>query len=337
MQNVAIVGLGLIGGSIGMALRRWSGENSNALRIIGFDEDMSKQSLAKKKGAVDATEWSLGNTVKDADIIIIATPVGTMQQVFEDIGPHLKHGAVVTDTGSTKANVLAWSASLPKGVSFVGGHPMAGKAESLEAADADLFKGATWVVCPSVTADEESIKTVLGIVATTGAESYFADPIEHDSFVAGISHLPFVVAATLARSVVGDPAWRDMKGLASTGFRDTTRLALGNPVMHSDIVRSNKESVNRWVTQMIEGLQEFQTRLNEPDEEASHKAVREYLEEAQDARARVEVTVNRASEQALATQDSLGKETVQDQMGRMFLGGFGRKRRDRAESSQRRP
>lgn len=333
MQHVTIVGLGLIGGSIGLALRRWSAANNNALRIIGFDEDMGKQSKAKKMGAVDATEWSLGNAVKDSDIVIVATPVGAMEQVFEDIGAHLKHGTVVTDTGSTKADVLEWSKKLPQGVSFIGGHPMAGKSESLEAADADLFTGATWVICPSVSADEESIKTVLGIVATTGAESYFADPMEHDSFVAGISHLPFVVAATLARSVVGDPAWRDMKGLASTGFRDTTRLALGNPVMHADIVRSNKDSVNRWITQMIEGLEDFQARLNSGDDETAHKEVREFLEEAQDARARVEVAVNRAAEQSLATQDQLNKESVSDQMGRMFLGGFGRKRRDKMDQS----
>jgi prephenate dehydrogenase len=316
----------LIGGSIGLSLRRWSAANQNALHITGFDEDMSKQSLAKKKGAVDTTEWSLANAVKDADIVIVATPIGVMAQVFEDIGPNLKHGAVVTDTGSTKADVLKWAEKLPDHVSFVGGHPMAGKSESLDAADADLFKGATWVVCPAVTANEEAIKNVLGIIATTGAESYFADPIEHDSFVAGISHLPFVVAATLVRSVVGDPAWRDMKSLASSGFRDTTRLALGSPVMHSGIAASNKESINRWINQMIEGLQEFQSRLNEPGEDST-RLVREFLEEAQDARARVEVAVNRAAEQALATQDNLGKESVSDQMGRMFLGGFGRRRR----------
>jgi prephenate dehydrogenase len=295
---------------------------------------MGKQSLAKKMGAVDNTEWSLGNAVKNADIIIVATPVSAMQKVFEDIGPHLKRGAVVTDTGSTKAVVLRWAKSLPDGVSFVGGHPMAGKTGSLDVAEADLFKSATWVVCPAVDADEESIKNVLGIISTTGAESYFADPVEHDSFVAGISHLPFVVAATLVRSVVNDPAWRDMKSLASSGFRDTTRLALGSPVMHSGIAASNKDAINRWINQMIEGLQEFQERLNDPGEDAIVK-IREFLEEAQDARARVEISVNRAAEQALATQDSLSKESVSDQMGRMFLGGFGRRRRgaDKDESS----
>ena len=337
MQRVAIIGLGLIGGSIGMSLRRWSAANQNALHITGFDEDMSKQSLAKKKGAVDSTEWALANAVKEAQIVIVATPISAMERVFEDISPHLQQGTVVTDTGSTKADVLKWAKKLPAGVSFVGGHPMAGKTGSLEEADADLFQGATWVVCPAVDADEDSIKNVLGIISTTGAESYFADPVEHDSFVAGISHLPFVVAASLVRSVVNDPAWRDMKSLASTGFRDTTRLALGNPVMHSSIATSNKEAINRWINQMIDGLQDFQERLNDPSEDCIVK-VREFLEEAQDARARVEVAVNRAAEQALATQDTLSKESVSDQMGRMFLGGFGRRRRgsDKDDSTPRR-
>jgi prephenate dehydrogenase len=330
MQRVAIIGLGLIGGSIGMSLRRWSDANGGALHVVGFDDDMSKQSLAKKKGAVDATEWSLGNAIKDADVVIVATPVGAMKQVFEDIGPHLKAGAVITDTGSTKADVLQWAAILPKTVSFVGGHPMAGKAESLEAADADLFKGATWVVCPAVSADEESIKTILGVIATTGADSYFADPSEHDAYVAGISHLPFVVAATLVTSVTSDPAWRDMQSLAATGFKDTTRLALGSPTMHTDIVLSNKASVNRWVDQMVETLREFQGRLNDEDDGA-YDRLKAFFDDAQDARARVEVSVNRANEQALLTQDQLGKESVGEQMGRMFLGGFGRKRRERVD------
>src|SRR5690606_5211466 len=161
-------GLGLIGGSIGLALGRWSQANGNALRITGFDEDMDKQTRAKRMNAVDATEWSLTNAVSDADIVIVATPVGAMATVFEHIGPHLKPGAIVTDTGSTKADVLEAAKVLPDSVHFVGGHPMAGKSESLEAADADLFTGATWVICPSLTASESAIQSVLGIVAAAG-------------------------------------------------------------------------------------------------------------------------------------------------------------------------
>jgi len=331
MQRVTIVGLGLIGGSIGLALRKWSAENGNALHITGFDENMGRQSEARKRGVVDDAEWSLVNAVSDADIVIVSTPVGAMRQVFEDIGPHLKAGAIVTDTGSTKANVLEDAKVLPEHVSFVGGHPMAGKSESLEAAEATLFDGATWVVCPSVTASEEAIRNVLGIIAATNAEAFFVDPVEHDSYVAGISHLPFVVAASLTTAVTSDPAWRDMRSLAASGFRDTTRLALGDPIMHRDIALSNRDALNRWIDQMVDTLQSFKGMLNDPEAAAE---VHAFLSKAQDARALVEVQVDRSSEQASDSQDMMRKESVGDQMSRMLLGGLGRRRKN-ADDSRR--
>src|SRR5699024_5499562 len=129
---------------------------------------------------------------------------------FQDIGPSLKRDAIVTDTGSTKANVLEWAKALPETVSFVGGHPMAGKSESLEGADPDLFKGATWVVTPSPTASETAIRNVLGLIAAVDADAFFTEPEEHDAYVGGISHLPMVVAAGLVTTATGDNSWRDM-------------------------------------------------------------------------------------------------------------------------------
>jgi prephenate dehydrogenase len=323
MQNVTIIGLGLIGGSIGLALRRWSAENENSLRITGFDDDMEKQSRAKRMGAVDGTEWSLAKAVDDADIVIVATPVGSMREVFENIGGILKQGAIVTDTGSTKADVLEQSKILPPGVDFVGGHPMAGKSESLEAADADLFAGATWVICPSVTASEGSIRNVLGIVAATGAEAYFADPVEHDAYVAGISHLPFLVAASLVNSVTNDSSWRDMKSLAASGFKDTTRLALGSPTMHRDILLTNGPAVARWVDQLIDSLSQTRDLLLSDSETAGDELLA-FLSRAQDERALIEVQQSRTAEQA--SQSGVESTNMSDQVSRMFLGGFGRKR-----------
>ncbi len=332
MQHVTIIGLGLIGGSIGLALRRWSGQNDNALHLTGFDDDMGKQSRAKQMGAVDTTEWSLSSAVSNADVVIVATPVGVMKEVFENIGGHLADGAIVTDTGSTKTDVLGWAELLPSHVSFVGGHPMAGKAESLEAADADLFKGATWVVCPSVTASESAIRNVLGIIAATNAEAFFADPVEHDSYVAGISHLPFLVAATLVDAVSNDPSWRDMKSLASTGFKDTTRLALGSPAMHRDILLTNGAAVVRWIDQMTSSLEKSKALLL-GDQEVASKELFNFLDRAQDERAKVEVLQQRSSEQQTEST-SLETHSMSDQMSRMFLGGFGRKR-GRGKESKR--
>lgn len=329
MQNVSIIGLGLIGGSIGLALRRWSGENGNALSIVGFDDDMEKQQRAKKMGAVDSTEWGLAAAVKDADIVIVATPVGTMEEVFVNIGEMLKPGAIVTDTGSTKADVMIWAKKLPSTVHFVGGHPMAGKSESLEAADADLFRGATWVVCPSVNASEASIRNVLGIIAATNAEAFFVDPVEHDSYVAGISHLPFLIAATLVDAVTSDASWRDMRSLASSGFRDTTRLALGNPVMHRDILMTNREALVRWIDQVQQSLSASRALLSEEDESVAGAELLAFLTRAQDERARVDLTATRSDEQKTEGMES---GTVGDQMGRMLFGGFGRRKKSASTS-----
>lgn len=333
MQQISIIGLGLIGGSIGLALRRWSAQHENALRVIGYDSDMDKQALAKKMGAVDDTTWSLADAIRPADVIIIATPVGSMREIFSDITPYLKDGAIVTDTGSTKVNVLEWAGQLPGNVSFVGGHPMAGKSESLEAADANLFKNATWVVCPSVAASEAAIKNVLGLVAAVDAEAFFADPAEHDSYVAGVSHLPMVVAAALVRTVTADQSWRDMRTLASTGFKDTTRLALGSPEMHRDISLTNCAAISRWIDQMIATLEDFRTILAIEDEETARDKVHEFFAEAQEQRARTEVVKSRSTEQNPESAENLKNETVSDSMGRMFLGGLGR--RDKNKSRKR--
>lgn len=321
MQQITIIGLGLIGGSIGLALKRWSAENDNALKIIGFDTDMQHQQLAKRMNAVDDTAWSLPDAITDADIVIVATPVGAMKQTFEDIAPHLKLNAIVTDTGSTKTDVMEWANVLPGHVSFVGGHPMAGKSESLEAASADLFVGASWIVTPSPTANEVAIKNVMGLIAAANAEPYFAEPQEHDSYVAGISHLPFVVAASLVKATTSDKAWRDMSTLASSGFRDTTRLALGSPEMHRDITLTNRQAISRWIDTMIGSLSEFKDLLETGDEEEIRERIGEFFTEAQDLRAKAEHVKPRSHEMAVEEE----RASTGNVMRSMFFGGFGKR------------
>jgi prephenate dehydrogenase len=327
-QQVTIIGLGLIGGSIGLALKRWSRENHDALHIVGFDEDMQRQNIAKRMGVVDSAEWSLGKAVANADVVLVATPVQAMREVFSDIAEDLKPGTIVTDTGSTKVDVMRWAKELlPTTVSFIGGHPMAGKAESIEAADADLFRGATWAICPAVNASEDAIRNVLGIVSATGAESFFVDPAEHDAYVAGVSHLPFVAAISLVNAVTGDNAWRDMRTLASTGLKDTSRLALGSPEMHRDSALTNREAIVRWIDRYIEELSAIRGELAEGGEDMA-KALFERFEHAQDERAKLEIQVHRTDEATTPSQRELAREGVSDQMQRMFFGGFRRRKRD---------
>jgi len=330
MQRVAIVGLGLIGGSIGLGLRRWSEQNGKsgegALEVIGFDTDLDQQHYAKKIGAVDRAEWELSKAIREADLVIICTPVRAIKEVFTDIAPHLKAGAVVTDTGSTKVDVLEWAGQeLPSTVSFVGGHPMAGKSQSIEAAEADLFKGATWCVAPALSADDPAIRNVLGMIAALGAEPYFLDPGEHDAYVAGISHLPFVLSAALTNSLAKDSSWRDMKSLTAGGFRDMTRLSAGSPDMHRDIAITNREALIRWIDTYQEILTDVRRMLAE-NGEATVTGLSAFFTEARDARAEWATQTTREGELLQGTQAELSKEGFGDQMGRMLLGGFMRRK-----------
>ena len=263
MQKVAIIGTGPYwdidrDGTARSGVRRIRPMAHPRSKSSGFDLNLDNQGMAKKLGAVDDTAWELGKAVRDADLVVIATPVVAMRETMENIAELLKPGAVVTDTGSTKTDVMKWAKELlPTTVSFVGGHPMAGSAEGVAGAKSDLFQGATWVVTPSVTAKEEAVRTVLGMITALGGDPYFVDPAEHDAYVAGVSHLPFVMSAALVNSVTADPAWKDMKHLAASGFRDSTRLAGGSPEMHRDIVMTNKESVDRWLTCTDSGVAGF--------------------------------------------------------------------------------
>jgi prephenate dehydrogenase len=342
MQRVVIVGLGLIGGSIGLGLRRWSAEQtrsgSEALQVIGFDTDLDQQAYAKKINAVDKAEWRLPNAVADADLVILCTPVREMKELLADITPHLKEGAVVTDVSSTKAEVLRWAEeALPENVSFVGSHPMAGKSISIEGADADLFKGSTWCISPSVKSSEPAVRTVLGMVAALGAEAFFVDPVEHDAFVAGVSHLPFVLAAALTNTLGSDPSWKDMKTLTAGGFKDMTRLAAGSPAMHRDILLTNRDAVLRWLDQFEAELNTLRSAITDGSEDVDMVALTGFFERARDIRAEWSTQITREGELLQQTGSELAMEGIGDQMSRMFFGNLFRKRMAEAERLGRRP
>jgi prephenate dehydrogenase len=332
MQRVLIVGLGLVGGSIGLALRRWAAERTvdgrKPLEVFGFDPNLDHQRAAEKLGAVDKGAWDLARAAREADVVVLAVPVNAVKEVLADLAPHLRPDTIVTDTGSTKAQVLAWASEiLPREVHFVGGHPMAGKTQSIEGADVDLFTGATWCIAPSVTASEEAVRTVLGLVAAAGAEPYFIDPEEHDAYVAGVSHLPFAVSAALMNAVSRDTSWRDMKSLTAGGFRDATRLAAGSPAMHRDILLTNRAAVIRWIDAFSTSLGELRSTLATADDDSAAAALDAFFTDARDARAVWSTQVTRDGELLQATGAELQPESVSDHMGRMFLGGFAKRLR----------
>lgn len=342
MQKVVIVGLGLIGGSIGLGLKRWSAEQaksgSEPLQVIGFDTDLEQQNYAKKLNAVDRTEWRLPNAIAEADIVVLCTPVREMRELLADIAEHLKPDAIVTDVGSTKADIVKWADELlPPTTSFIGGHPMAGKAMSIEGADADLFKGATWCVTPSIKAADTAVRNVLGMITALGAEAYFVDPEEHDSYVAGISHLPFVLAATLTNTVGQDTSWKDMKTLTAGGFRDMTRLAGGSAAMHRDILITNKAAVLRWIDQFQRELQSVRETIADDASDTREADLTRFFETARDIRAEWATQTTREGELLQQTGSDIAMDSVGDQVSRMFFGSLFKRRMQEAERLGRKP
>ncbi|GAB4160757.1 MAG: prephenate dehydrogenase/arogenate dehydrogenase family protein [Roseiflexaceae bacterium] len=265
MIRVAILGMGLIGTSIGMALR--SADEREAplgkIAVTGFDQDRRRTADARGRLAIDREASSIAEAVRDAALIVIAVPVQAMLEVLRAVANLAPSGAIITDVASTKAQVLAWAREiLPTTLDFVGGHPMAGREKSGPgAADPDLFREAVYCLCPSPQARPESVAVVEAMVKQIGAKLYYIDPVEHDSYVAGVSHLPFLLSAQLVQALSKSPGWREMAPLAASGFRDMTRLASGDTLMHRDICMTNREALIRWTDAMIEQLLETRDQL----------------------------------------------------------------------------
>lgn len=328
MQRVTIVGLGLIGASIGLGLQKWAtddGQRKSVLEIKGFDTSIEHQNYAKRIKAVDRTEWNLGDAVSDADVIIIATPVQAVKDVLEVVSDRAPQDVTVTDTASTKAQIMEWAQQiLPDTMSFIGGHPMAGKAVSIEGAEATLFNGATWCVSPAVNATDEAVQTVMGIVSALDAEPRFIDPHEHDGFVGAVSHLPFMLSIALMRSVASDSSWKELCQLTSSGFRDVSRLAGGPPEMHRDIAVTNRENITRWIDATVEHLTHMRDLIADGSDE-SMEALLEEFSQAQDARAQW-ITSERDGRMIQDPQNEVANSSVGEQMQQMLFGNLFRRR-----------
>jgi prephenate dehydrogenase len=264
--RISIVGLGLIGGSIGLALKKASWRN---VEIVGYARRCETASLAQKSGAVDSVELDICKAIKSADIVIVATPVLTVKDIFTQIAPDLPDGTIVTDTASTKLQVMSWAQkTLPSSISFVGGHPMAGKEIStIKAATADLFHNCIYCLTPPPQTKPGAVKTVKDMVKALGAIPLIIDAEEHDRLVAGISHLPLLLSAALVLATTKNPSWPLMSRLAASGYRDLTRLASGNPELGADICLTNRSAITSWIDIFIEELQKLRNLVAGGSEE----------------------------------------------------------------------
>ena len=280
--QITIVGLGLIGGSFGLALK----EADVASAIIGHDKEPSVSSRAKKLGAVDKTHWNLISACEESDMIVLATPVSAIEATMEAIAPYLRPGCVIMDTASLKEPVLAWAAeTLPEEVHFVGGNPIvqssafqapdaprqgrsADAREGIEAARADLFHNAFFCLTPAPTADADAVKLASDLVVVLGARPLFFDPVEHDGLMAVVDHLPAVLALALMEMAKEQPSWRELRKVAGASFEQSTQLVSADPTSFGEVGRANRESILRAIDVFASVLVSLRQNLADNETEA---------------------------------------------------------------------
>ncbi len=255
-QRVGIVGVGLIGGSLGLAIK----ERAPQVQVLGIGRDAARLKQACDMGAVDDFVIDSADALRRCDLVVLATPIEHILSTLESIGDRLSPGTVVTDAGSTKRRIccLAWD-RLPASVEFIGGHPVAGReltgvGNSLPG----LFRNAAYILCPQPGAASENLVRLESLVGLTGARSVIMSPEDHDKAMARVSHLPQLLSTALADAA---NSWELQ--ISGTGLRDMLRLAGSSYSVWSSILDSNADHIELALEEFISYLQEMQGALRD--------------------------------------------------------------------------
>lgn len=252
-ERVTIVGIGLMGGSLARALR----DARFSRNVVGCGRNAANLKQALEAGAIDRAETDIARAVRDADMVVLAVPVGATREVLAQLAPALGPRAVVTDVGSVKASVLAGArgvlgAAFPR---FVGGHPLAGGEDSgFGASQADLYRGTRVILTPEPDTDSAATAKVQDMWRALGAEVVTLGAREHDEILARTSHLPHVLAFALMNLVARDSRALDFTG---NGLRDMTRIAASDPVMWRDICLANRDALRAAAGELRVALDEI--------------------------------------------------------------------------------
>ena len=280
-KKITLIGVGLLGGSLGMALRK--------RRLAGPSWVLSAAPPVwrnvKRLGAVNLATLDLQRAVEGAELIVLCTPIAQMRGLLEQTLPALKPGAIVTDVGSVKGSVVRDLEALvaKAGGHFVGSHPMAGAEKmGVAAARADLFDGAVCVVTPTRKSNPAAVRKVERLWKAVGSRVLRLTPEAHDDLVSRSSHLPHVVAAQLANLILSPEYPKEQGMLCANGFRDTTRIASGSPEMWRDIALANRQNLSRALEMFTDGLQDFKRALKNGDAQA----ISEFFKQARERRER---------------------------------------------------
>ncbi len=246
-RQVTLIGVGLMGGSIGMAIKK----TGLAKTVIGLSRRHGPLVAALKNKTIDKISHDYKKAVSGSDLVIFCTPVKTIINLFPKIGKHLRRGCIVTDVGSTKVEIAKTAEEkLPASVNFIGSHPIAGSEKSgVFYASADLFQDSLCILTPTEKCHRPSVEKLKNFWTRLGSVARIVTPAEHDEILARISHLPHILAYALVRSIPDHHM-----AYASKGFRDTTRIAASDPKMWSDICLTNSKNVIKSIDDLVANL-----------------------------------------------------------------------------------
>lgn len=263
IEKVAVVGLGLIGGSLAKAIKKYTD-----LRIIGVDVRDDYINEAQGSGIIDEGFKKIESQI-DADVVFICTPVGAVISCVEEILPYLKDGCIITDVGSTKRTIMnAINEIIPENMFFIGGHPMTGSEKfGFFASNSELFNGNNYFIVPGKNTPVEVVDVFINeIVKKLGAKPILIDSDSHDKIVGIVSHVPHILSATLTNFVYKEDA--DSIKFAAGGFKDTTRISMSQTEMWKDIILNNKEVIKNLLLDYENLLNEFLFYLEQDDIES---------------------------------------------------------------------
>jgi len=277
-ERISILGVGLMGGSVGLACRSLG----SGLRITGYSHRPDELGRAVERGAIDSGTADPAAAVVDADLVILCTPIGLFNQLLQAIAPVLKPHTIVTDVGSTKRSIVRLAGkTLPFGARFVGSHPMVGgEKHGIENARADLLSGALCIVTPPESHDADVVQKLENFWQSLKMRTVRMTPETHDQLTADISHLPHAVAAALVRIQSSQSL-----ELAGRGFLDTTRIAAGDPTLWQDILLENRDNLRQGLVRIQNEIKQLLSNLDAGDA----SAVQEWLKGAAEQRRNAEV------------------------------------------------
>jgi len=269
ISKVALVGLGLLGGSIGLAIK----EHASGITTTGFDRDPDVRDAAKRRGLVDQVCDSIGSAVAEADLVILCVPVGAMEETAAAMADAVPPGAIISDVGSSKQSVaLALAKALPAHT-IIPAHPVAGTEQSgPDAGFASLFTNRWCILTPPDGADQDAIAALSDFWAGLGAKVELMDPEHHDLVLAVTSHIPHLIAYTIVgtASDLEDVTRSEVIKYSAGGFRDFTRIAASDPVMWRDVFLNNKSAVLEMLGRFSEDLTALQRAIRSGDGETLH-------------------------------------------------------------------